>query len=318
MPEKVLLIGTLPQTAGVGGVTIHIDRLLRSLKKEGYPIYLCDYKATSFITQVQTIMKYNIIHIHASNPLLRLFYVLVCAFFNKKSVLTIHGDIGRFSFLKNYFDRLAITFCSIPILINLNSFIKAKSWNKHSKLLSVFIPPIGEENLPDFIINWINYQHKKNKSVYATNASGLNYTVSGEEIYGILPLLKYFKNNKEFSLIISDPSGQYEKYNDRQNNILFISNQHSFFEILKLSDGMIRATATDGDSISVKESLYLGKQTIATDRVIRPRGVILFKYGDLDSLDIALHRKKDIDLHKYSEQNTVDLIKEVYSSFSNK
>lgn len=38
-------------------------------------------------------------------------------------------------------------------------------------------------------------------------------------------------------------------------NVLFITEAHSFYEVMKLTDGMIRNTMTDDDALSVKESL---------------------------------------------------------------
>lgn len=51
---------------------------------------------------------------------------------------------------------------------------------------------------------------------------------------------------------------------------------------------IIRNTPTDGDSLSVKEALYLHKPILATDAVSRPKGVILFKYNDEESFSEAV------------------------------
>src|ERR1035438_276936 len=50
------------------------------------------------------------------------------------------------------------------------------------------------------------------------------------------------------------------------------------------SDVLLRATLYDGDSISVREALYLGTPVIATDNGIRPAGVRLVPISDPNRL----------------------------------
>jgi len=107
------------------------------------------------------------------------------------------------------------------------------------------------------------------------------------EIYGISDLILFFNSNSDFGLVISDPKGNYHRYIKNKglpinDNILFINFSHSFYEVLKLIDASIRNTSTDGDSLSVKESLFLNKLTFASDVVSRPYGVIRFKRGNYD------------------------------------
>ena len=72
---------------------------------------------------------------------------------------------------------------------------------------------------------------------------------------------------------------------------------------------MIRATATDGDALSVREGLYLGCPVIATDRVDRPEGVILYHYNDRESLTRAL---SEISLKQEKLQDSQGIDKIIY------
>lgn len=54
------------------------------------------------------------------------------------------------------------------------------------------------------------------------------------------------------------------------------------------SDLLLRTTLYDGDSIAVREGLYLGTPVIATDNGMRPAGVRLFPAGDPDALRAAI------------------------------
>lgn len=295
--RAILIIGTIPETAGLGGVTIHVDRLIKAINKQktlnatgNIELNLCDYKKVSYLKQLAEIFKAKVIHIHVSHPILRIFYVLSSMLFRTKSILTIHGNIGRFSAWKNYLDKLAIKLCNTPILLNQESYNKAKKWNKRSELISAFIPPQDKETLPYEIQNYIKEQKDKNRKIFVTNASKRAFMPDGREMYGIDFLVNYFCNKDNYCLIISDPTSQNLSFNKSQNknNIKFITYQHSFYALMKESDAVIRATATDGDSLSIREALYLGKPIIATNCVTRPEGVIVYDFNNLNDFSSAI------------------------------
>ena len=71
--------------------------------------------------------------------------------------------------------------------------------------------------------------------------------------------------------------------------------------LFKQCDMFIRPTMTDGDSVSVRECLYMGIPVLASDAVPRPHGCQLFACGDSNDL---LHRCREIltNLPKYRGQ----------------
>ena len=76
---------------------------------------------------------------------------------------------------------------------------------------------------------------------------------------------------------------------------------------------MIRATSTDGDSLSVREALDSGVRVLATDCVDRPDGVTLFKYNDVVSLSDALRFKYvDGENHTCSDDVIGSIVKLYY------
>ena len=309
-----LIFGASIEKAGIGGVTIHVQRLIQWLSKCNFAVDFCDYKNCSFVHQFSLIAMHRVVHFHVSRPLPRLVFILFCRLVGTKSILTVHGDVGRFSFIKNLFDQLSIRFCNVPILINKKSFDRALCWNRNCKLQSAFLPPVDDGYLPRYVYDIIDKARKRGKTIVSTNASVMSFTDSGEEIYGLGFAVNFFKDTPNYFLCVSDPSGQYaEKYKQEPfENILFIKEQHSFYKLLTLSDIMLRPTATDGDALSVKEGLYLRKKVIATDRVDRPSGVILFKYNDSKSLSEALSSKISYN-DTLSNENVVKALIDIYN-----
>lgn len=286
--KQLLIIGTLPESAGIGGVTIHVQRLLEWLDAKGVEYTLCDYKTLPFKKQIRMIMKHKSVHLHVSHPALRVMYALIAKLMGKKLVFTIHGNLGRFNWLGNLQDKLTVKLSDVPIAINQKSYEKALKWNRRTQLVSAFIPPVKDGTTPEWAIEKINALRKDGRPVFSTNASVCSFTPAGEEIYGIEFLIDFFRKRNEV-LVISDPSGQYANRH-KGEDVFIIAEPHSTFALYKHVDGTIRNTATDGDSLSVRESLYLGLPTLATDRVDRPEGCILFHYNDTESLANALSK----------------------------
>ena len=308
--DKILILGTIPATAGLGGVTVHVERLLEWLDARGIDYTLCDYKSIPFKKQLHMILRHQIVHLHVSHPVLRFLYSLLIKLQGKKQVFTIHGNLGRFNWLGNLLDKLAVKLSDVPIAINQQSYEKALKWNKKTQLISAFIPPMENGYAPDWALEKIDNLREQGYRVFSTNASVCSFTPTGEEIYGIEFLIDFFRHRKEI-LVISDPSGQYtEKH--KGENLFIIAEPHSTYVIYKHVDGTIRNTATDGDSLSVRESLSLGLPTLATDRIDRPEGCILFQYNDEESLAKALDENNKSQ--KRTTDNPTDQIIGIYQS----
>jgi len=58
--------------------------------------------------------------------------------------------------------------------------------------------------------------------------------------------------------------------------------------LIASSDGFVRATRADGDSIAVREALALGIPVVASDVCHRPAGAVLFRSGDAANLAAAI------------------------------
>lgn len=288
---KILNIGTLPLP--LGGVTVHLQRLLLELKisEIAKQTKFYDYKRESKIGGLIKILRSDIIHIHLSNKIFRFFLVVFGIFFLKKVIITFHG---KYDF-HNFFDLFSLKLSNINLVLNEFSYKNAlgKVRSKSKVILSsAFIPPSGIQNelsksnsilLEKFIAKYNN--------IVCTNAHSYVLDSKKKDLYGIDFLLNVFKDLPDYGLIIADPSGnltkKYHKYLHLPN-VLFISRPEPFIQILKKSNVFIRATTTDGDSLSVKEALYYKTKVLASDCVNRPKGCTLFRMHDEKSFKSGL------------------------------
>ncbi|MCU7495103.1 MAG: glycosyltransferase [Ignavibacteria bacterium] len=296
MPKaSLLIIGKTPPP--LGGVAVHIQRLLFNLRRDNIPFESVSLSLPGLRTFIYKYFRAGVVHLNTSNVYARMALTLLSFLTKKKHINTYHGNLGNKGGLKNLADRISISLATRPVVLNEDARSFALRYNEKTVKISAFIPPPFEEALSEEIKHKISVLRSSYGIIYSTNAYGLMYDAGKNEIYGIMSLIGLFSQLCDRALILSDPGASYKKYLEKNGikltpNVLMISEAHSFFEILKLSDCYLRNTSTDGDSISIKEALYLGKAVIATDCVQRPRGVTLCKTND--PLDL-LERVKKMD-----------------------
>jgi len=318
--RKILIIGKLPPP--IGGVTGYNKRLITSLKKQKFGYLVLDLKNKK-IKNFTFIFKSKVIHLSLSNTYIKFLLVLILKLFFKKVITTLHGSYGRFSSFKNHLELLIIRLSDKTFLLNKASYLKLEKY-KTKIILSSTNFEIEKEDLSERLKKNIAIKTNNYNKIFCTNSWKLTFDKHGKEIYSISKLVKVFEKSPNYFLIISDPSGTNEKYILDQlkisisENILFITDAHPFTEILKLSDGFIRATTTDGDALSVREAIILGIPVFASNVIDRPKECVLFNVESINSLIEKLDSIDDyIVTHTNREKKIlIDDIIEVYNSLA--
>ena len=311
--QRLLIIGSLPETSGIGGVTIHVSRLLELLDERKIMYSFIDYRTASIFSILKSILRNKVIHLHATNSYFKFLCALYCYIFRKKIILTFHGNVRSYKGFDMLLNQFAIRMASVPIFINNNSMTLGQKMNKNSKLFSAFIPPYKTEVLDKELLTLVHDMKNEYKYLFSVNAFNYALDDNGNEIYGIEFLFPIFKQYSEYVLLVSDPSGGYREHFSKNHislpsNVKLISKPHPLYQLLKQVDVFLRPTSTDGDSLSVKEALFLGIPVICSDVVDRPLGVIVYHMGDEDDLkrqinrSLSLNRKNHIQLQNGGEQ----------------
>lgn len=305
--SQILIIGKRPLP--IGGVTIHVDRLVKLLDKLQYDYTFYDLNKFTIYSFIKAISASNIVHLHTSSPILRVFFAICCLAQRKTSLITYHGDLGRFGFVMNFFDFCSVRLCTYPIVINNHSLNMAIKYNFRSTLLSAYIPSIEEPDLEDRIKSELIKLRTKFSFVCITNAYNYSLDKYGQEIYGISDLIAFFAKRLNWGLVISDPSGMYKKKNHSlPRNIIILNRPHSFQKVFDYADCFIRYTSTDGDCLSIHEALDFGLSVVATDVVDRPRGVCAVKRSDMEGLFVVLDNISNLkNKRKFVKHNISDL-----------
>jgi glycosyltransferase involved in cell wall biosynthesis len=293
-PEAVLIIGRRPPP--IGGVTMHVERLCRSLQAAGVAIRTIDPRRDGAWHTLAALRRHRVSHVHLSHPAAMFACAALARLCGNACVLTVHGNLGRFSGWRRTLARAAVRLARVPLLLNDESLRDALTLNPRARQTSAFIPPRDEPALPAGMDAALRAHAMRGGVLVASNAFDLAYDDAGREIYGIFELIDWCRARGHL-LVVSDPSGNYAREAKRRldeaqrEHVLFLCGAHSFSVVLAQADMFVRHTLTDGDSLSIHEALSLGKPVWATRVVARPPGT--FTYERLEQIDAGRRAAAD-------------------------
>ncbi len=295
----ILLVGTLPPP--VGGVSIHCQRLLVSLNDRGFKLKFLNSR--DFFSNCYTFFrlglrtKGNVVHIHVSSPIALALYVLAALILSRSEILiTIHANYKRTrSFIDQFCLNIAIVFASKVFVLNKSSYEEIIRMNKAAILSTSFIPcrvPLrGSKEYKKLSCFALSDDGERLSSFGELHLERYSKVVSttawklirekGRELYGVVEIIDLSDHFPSVLFVVSDPSGEYfdcaKSHGLCHSNVVYITQEHAFVEVLSFSDLFIRNTSTDGDATSVREALYMGVPVVATSTVDRPIGCITYK-----------------------------------------
>lgn len=312
MSDKVLLIGPLPPPSG--GISIHIDRLAKLLKNDfiiGFIDEAKSFKSNVFNIRSLNLIKYfikiknsDLIFIQSGSHILRLFHLIVAFVFAKKIILTVHAYPVKKNYLSRKIDESIYRFATRIIVVN-NEILERINLPPEKYLVkNAFIPPLmeSEPDLPRNVKTWLTEKKESGRLIVCANAWQLD-VFENQDLYGLdLCIQVTYNLNKQgysVSLIFNVSSLEknynlYVEYHKRikvlnlSENFLLINEKLSFVKIIEQADIVLRPTNTDGDALTVREAIYLGKPIIASDILSRPPGTILFKSRNIDDLELKI------------------------------
>ncbi|ELP5727341.1 glycosyltransferase [Vibrio vulnificus] len=303
---NLVIAGPFPSP--IGGVSVHIKRLYKEMVKEFECVEIVDEspkkKADVFNIRTLNVLRYykiirnsDLVHIQSSLDVFRIVHLVFCLFLNKKCVVTFHSLRNKDSLL---FKFQKVLLRKAETIICVNADIASVFTGYPIVRLHAFLPPNLQEQepLPPELISWIAAKKAAGTKVAVSNAFRLDI-FEGVDLYGLdmcLEMITRVADKYNLCLIfnvanLKESDGLFSKYteyiykNGISDKVLLTNYTNlSFVNLLQQSDFSIRATNTDGDALSIRESIFLNKPVVVSNVVTRPDGAFLFRSRDVDDM----------------------------------
>jgi len=313
---KIALLGSYPPP--YGGVSVHIKRLHQFLtNKENIESYVYNFSSTisgNNIINMKEVynwlkilfLKQDIYHCHITSMhwvWLTIFYVY-SKINRARFIITYHSlrftkkDFALLPriILKQIFNDTKYIVVSNNIIKNTLKSLGANC--KNIKVIPAFIPDTSNLNpLPNIITEFIQ-NHSPVLSSYAYSI----INIQKKDLYGVKMIIEACYElvekypNIGFVVCITHSNkndinaiNTLIKYKGISDNILVYNKAiEGLHALWGRSDIYLRPTLSDGDSVALRESIYLKTPSIASDCVKRPPNVILFKNDNVESFIEAI------------------------------
>lgn len=339
---NILMIGPMPPPAG--GISIHLQRLM-ALLGDQWTFDVVDestnrkstyfhFRSLQLITYWKKVRQADLLFVHSGNKLFKIFHILAGKLAARKVVITLHGYGKRRNFLLRHIDQFFYRLADWIILVNEGIYQKLDLPARKTRVKHAFLPPVmrQEPALPNELQDAIHKARAAGQAILCGNASRLD-TFLGQDLYGLDMLLRLsvdLKHAGHTSFFIVFTVSALDAGKDRFDEAqAFIQQQGlsahfmlyhggvSFARLIESSDIMVRPTATDGDSLSIREALYLGKPVVCSDVVSRPDGCHLFATRNQDALLRTVTSLLVSDRAASAKQPTAVVSEESYATFYN-
>ena len=318
---RLIILGALPPPRG--GVTTHIERLIPYLKEAGIKFVIWDHskirKKKEYIISLRweplkallSLMQsgVKVLHCPLSNiTVSKLIFLFILKFVGIRLTTTLVASpehtIGNSS-LKFFFVLTLARFSSHIVTVNRDfQRLLVNNGIPESKVsvIPAFIPSksdsFKEQSIPQDAVEFCI----KRKPLIITYGYGPDLH-KGEDLYGLDLIVQLAQELRadlpQAGFVVVIPEITNEDYfrkirtNIRENGLepffcFAIGNHFSFVPFLQYANLFIRATNTDGDALTLREALYYGVPSVASDICFRPEGTILFRNRDIWDLSKAV------------------------------
>jgi glycosyltransferase involved in cell wall biosynthesis len=328
----VAIVEALPPP--YGGVSTHIDRLLRRLDEEKIPYRLYDTLGRSFpersaipggksagwVVRFLLTFPEAVVHFHSARPLLMIGARTLLPLRHRRMIVSFHSERPlRWYREADPLRQAAYRWAMRGVAHSFSANQRITDWliemgitPERVTTVAAFIPPTeGEttsENIDDFVRDFL-----ETHSPIIGSQGFFGYFQDGDHVYSfdhLASLLRSVKQKHPTAGLYTLISGIREERHRQEihalrrelgleNDWVFLQGILSSVALFSQTDLFIRPTMTDGDSVSVRECLHLGVPVVASDCVPRPTGSVVVRTRDLDQLvATAISVLDDLEGHR--------------------
>jgi len=297
---SVLLVGCLPPP--VGGVSVHLERLQARLREQGHHVRVADdapvpplllpFWILGKLLRLR-IAPRAVVHVHSGNWRTRFLAAGLGRLMRLPVVVTVHSfrpsDNPRTLRLAagtlRLAQRLIVTNPEIRERCIAHGAVPERIRIQHAYL----DPQLQANPLPTEVQDFLD----SHRPLIAASAFRLRFH-EGVDLYGLdlliemMPGLAHHHPEAGLIFVLPEPGlpGYLESCRVRirelnlEARFLIVMQGLDFTSLLRRCDLLIRPTTTDGDSLGIREALFVGCRVLASDAAPRPPQCMLFRSRD--------------------------------------
>jgi len=326
MSHKLAIIG--PMSPPIGGISVHLDRLLPHLDRANVDYYVYNTAGPTEVPgRVRSVAAHRkwwflryvlfgrekVIYMPTNNLLAWILSWFLSKIRGKKVVINLQGETLRWTWeSKGTLGRkmIAAGFGATTKVIACNTHIyeflkNIGDFTKKTIVAPGYIPPIHRAEDDAAVPQEVkDFCATHSPVILATGASVLRE--NGTDLYGVDMTIELVDRLRKiypnigvmwFMLNVLHSVPEHEKkmreeVERRQlgDHFKFCSPVQTFYPVYKYADIFVRPTLSDGDALSVREALSAGVPTVASDAAPRPDLVNLFRKRDFDDYEKAVRK----------------------------
>lgn len=323
--QNLCLVGAIPPP--YGGVTVHLRRLLDALHSRNIRVSLFDISGQTKIAEGVTCMRWrtavwrllfqrrSIVHFHNFGP--RNLYLYALLGMRHRTLLTLHNErfhdeLAERGSLERRLLIWAFNRLDCIVVVNEKCTALAKGIVRDYakvRVVPTFIPPPESDN--GDLSEPMKSLRDRHRILIASTAYQLQFH-DGQDLYGIDMMVELtnrliIRHRLDVATVVLLPApaniSYFEQLQQRvrdlkiEERFVFLTEPIDDATALwKAADIVIRATNTDGDSLTVLEALSVGTPVIASDCAPRHSEVTLFATRDSDDLErVTVGMINDLD-----------------------
>lgn len=343
--KRILLVSPFPPY--IGGVSVSVQRLAEYLNHKGYEVVKFNtqidnrkynFKIFKFLKYlflpfyIGSNKRFDVIHFHVSHVIPKLYVSLWRPFFPKtRFVITIHGQIRNL--FKTRAGRFALSrFDKIILVAKGDTQRMPEELRNKSVEIPAFIPPFIPPYKTNGIPDDLNRYLKRDTFKILMNGSVI-VNEKYNDLYGFKDAISLLKNlrdknmNVDMILVVMGDSHNHvtkayleklKKYSaDKRltESLYWVEGVNmDLWPLLKKVNLLLRPTKSDGDALSIRESLYLNVPVLSSNVVPRPGGAVVYEQGS----EADLMRKAVSLIEKYDEHLVLVSKSEASTNFADK
>jgi len=327
----IAIIGSYPPP--YGGISVHLQRFVDYLECEAVDYIL--YNTVSSAEEQYRVVsvakhrvawffkfllchQYKIVHLVSVNWFGRVLFGIAASCRSGKYLLSIHGKSITEQLLSKNRVRAFVTkwlLRRMDAVIACNSdiardcIVLAGVPKDKVQTIPAFISPSLDQNnrLPDYIQDYI-----ASHSPVLSAVGWIGKIHMGYDLYGIDMMVQLLKRLKKdyprIGLILSvnggDESAIQQMVKDSRlsvgDSMLFVTESlKEFAPLAALTHLFLRPTNTDGDAVSIRESMFVSTPVVASDATLRPEPCVLFANRNMDDFELKVRKAlSELDILK--------------------